>query len=182
MTLSDYLAIGASIISIVALIIASKTKKYELSCSQRSQVLSWYQETLELLVSLRLSGTYISDTNKLESLAKLSALIECGRFYFPNIDKNDSYGMEKPLAYRGYRNITLDYLVFFYDIVNKESYVNYSKHLEHLQKLFTSRIFEVLSPNKHNKEVKKHAGFSMSDGKCIHDYLALDNPEDYSFN
>lgn len=38
---------------------------------------------------------------------RLSALLDCGRMFFPNRDK-DKYGLDKPPAYRGWRHAVLD--------------------------------------------------------------------------
>lgn len=81
-------------------------------------------------------------------LAKLSSLIESGRFYFPNIDRKDGFGKQKPIAYQGYRNVILDFLVYEYQLFEKDDYVQYLKHAESLQRLFTSYVFQYLEPSK----------------------------------
>lgn len=182
MNMSDYIALSSLLISIIAIIfsILTNTKKYELTSSQRSEMLDWYQETVEILILIRLSIVEGTETNKTENLAKLSALIECGRFYFPNVDKGDSYGDQKPSAYKGYRDITLEFLVYSYEIFHMEDAKKYLKHLEQLQRLFTSRVFDVLSPQNYNKHVKKYTMIPMDKGISAIDYLKSD-PANFKF-
>ena len=54
---------------------------------------------------------------KTEMLSRLSALTEIGRFYFPNVIKGDYFGHDKPSAYQGYRDICLEFLVYFFVLV-----------------------------------------------------------------
>ncbi|MCL2401427.1 MAG: hypothetical protein FWC90_02150, partial [Oscillospiraceae bacterium] len=107
-------------------------------------------------------------------LAKLSALIEQGRFYFPNVDKGDGFGNDKPSAYAGYRDIALEFLVYSYGTVQRKNAHKYIRHLEQLQRLFTSRIFNILKPQKHNRQINKHTKISMNDGMSLEDFLDQD--------
>ncbi len=69
---------------------------------------------IEILIYLQLNN--VDHDLKMKKLSKLSSLIEQGRFYFPNIDRGDGFGKDKPSAYQGYRNIVLDTLVYLYQI------------------------------------------------------------------
>jgi hypothetical protein len=163
MLVSDYIALAAVIISIIAIVISliTSTKKYELSSELRREIIDWYSETVELLIKVRGYLDYNHDFDKVEYLAHLSALIEKGRFYFPNVDKKDGFGADKPSAYRGYRDITLEFLVFSFDIIKTENAKDYTNHLAYLQRLFTSRIFDMLSPKKFNKIIGKNTLIPM---------------------
>lgn len=83
---------------------------------------TWVFETLDTLVSI--SHLLVSENDEIDFtkrkfllLDKLSSQIEKGRFYLPNIDKNDGYGKDKQTAYRGYRALTLDFLVLSYKLI-----------------------------------------------------------------
>lgn len=182
--MSEYAALGSLIISIIALIISviTNTKKYELTIVQRTELLDWFYKVTELLTTLRL---YIEEDSidNTDKLAQLSALIEYGRFFFPNIDKGDEYGKEKPSAYRGYRDITLEFLIYSYDILRKNNAKKYIAHLEKLQRLFTSRFFDILAPKKHNKLISKYTKISFKNEMSLQDFLASDpNKTDYFYN
>lgn len=183
MTTSDYIALGALIISIIAMVISyiTSTKKYELTLTQRNELITWYQETIELLILMREYLSSAVEFDKITHLARLSALIEQGRFYFPNVVKKDDYGSKKPSAYQGYREVTLEYLVFSYDIIKKDDAANYIDHLNHLQRLFTSRVFDVLSPRKYNKLVKRYTLIPLHKGINSTDFMRSDPELYFSF-
>jgi hypothetical protein len=61
-------------------------------------------------MKLFLNGHVTTDKNEL--LSQLSSLIEIGRLYFPNIDKKDNFGKEKPKIYQGHRNLVFVFLVY----------------------------------------------------------------------
>jgi len=176
MTPANYIALSALAISIFSLVFSyvTSTKKYELTVSQRSELLKWYQETVALLITMREYISADAAFDKIASLAKLSALIEQGRFYFPNIDLKDGFGAKKPSAYRGYREITLEYLVFSYDLMKQDNATINIEQLTQLQRQFTSRIFDILSPREYNKIVKKYTMLPMDKGMSLEDLLEAD--------
>ena len=143
------------IVAILSLIVAagalfysikSNTKKFELSYQHFSDIVSWHDQIVEVLLNLR--SFYENEEIKKDNLLKLSVLIDHGRFYFPNVNRKNGYGIKKPLAYRGYRNIILDCLVEEYKILeNYNPNEDYECSLK-LQKTFTSYIFEYLNPDE----------------------------------
>jgi len=157
---SDIIALVSLIVSAAALIYTylTNTKKYELTSQYRNEIIKWYNETMLILVSLRINTANNSCTTaeKCILLSKLSTQIEVGRFYFPNINKQDGFGEEKPSAYRGYRNLALDFLVFSYRLFEEENAKDYLDHAEVLQRHFTSIIFEIVEPTKFINDTKKY--------------------------
>lgn len=86
-------------------------------------------------------------------LIKLSALIDTGRWYFPNHWAED-YGTHKEPAYRGVRQEILDCVVGAYDLLSKESLtVRDRKNFTAYQREFVSRIQEILDPRMRDKEI-----------------------------
>ncbi len=151
MNISDWIAVISLSISVIALIYSfiSNTKKYELTYQYYNDILIWHNQVIEVLTSLKLNDT--NDELKKQMLVKLSSLIESGRFYFPNIDRKDGFGKQKPIAYQGYRNVILDFLVYEYQLFEKDDYKQYLKHAEILQRFFTSYVFQYLEPSKQKK-------------------------------
>jgi hypothetical protein len=106
-------------------------------------------------------ATHISEHPELNGehkrpvLIKLSALIDTGRWYFPN-QWADDYGTHKEPAYRGVRQQVLDCVVAAYDAL-KESGPEYDAKSELVicQREFVSHIQEVLDPRKREQEIKK---------------------------
>lgn len=171
----DYIAIGSLFVSAMAFLYSyfSNTKKYELNSQYRTMILNWYNETIYIIMRLKIECEKSDFENiKYELLAKLSFQIEIGRFYFPNIDKDDKFGIDKPLAYRGYRNIVLDFLVFIYRIIEEnENPAPYGEHIEFLQRHFTSILFEILNPNLFINRTKKYVNQSFSKELCFEDFI-----------
>lgn len=175
MSASDFISIGSVVVAIAAFLYSFffNTKKYELSSQYRTEILDWYAETIEILLRLKTEAKtdFKDEVLKCELLAKLSAKIEIGRFYFPNIIMGDGYGNQKPSAYKGYRSLTLDFLVFSYKIFNKKDSKKYLKHAEELQRAFSSHLFELLDPRLFLKETKKHTDKTFSKELRFEDFI-----------
>ena len=160
--------------------IVTNTKKFELKENYCKELLDWYTSTNRILIRFIHSikvGEFYSDNfmnEKVSLISELSLAIEIGRFYFPNIIKNDKFGEEKPLAYQGYRHIVLDFLKYFYDEVsNNESDINIHKLIK-AEKMFTSFVFEAVNPRKRIKDYSKYSDMKIPDGMAIEDFLMLD--------
>jgi len=171
---SDWLSFASCIVAGIAVVISILTSKrrLEFTCSHRAEILQWHQQCVEELTLLRTcNGT---DFSKEEHLAKLSSLVEAGRFYFPNKPSKmlDGYGKEKETAYQGKRDIALDYLVFSHQILSRENCLQHDRHLRMLSRFFTSRVFDLLDPRKHNKRMKLNTFFSLTNIITIEDILS----------
>lgn len=184
MASSDWIAIASAIIAIVGFVYTwlTNTKKFELTEQYRNCLLLWYDNTLKTLVKLRLltESDCLDQNAKYELLSALSSQIEVGRFFFPNIDRGDSFGEEKPTAYRGYRHIALEFLVFSYRILAKEDAKKYLSHTEELQRHFTSHIFELLQPKRYNKSIRKHTDVIFPKEILLDEFLMKD-PRSFVF-
>lgn len=179
MQISDWISLLSILIALAALcygFISNKTK-YELTYQYYNDIMEWHSKTVGLLISLR----SICDNNcliekKIGLLNELSTQIEVGRFYFPNIDKNDGFGIEKPSAYKGYRNIVLDFLVYSYQLFSREDFMNYKQHAEAFQRLFTASIYDRLNPRMHNERVVKNTLIKDNKEMSINDFIK-ESPE-----
>ncbi len=162
MNISDWIAIISLSISVIALIytFVSNTKKYELTYQYYNDILVWHNQVIEVLTSLKLNGS--NNELKKQMLAKLSALIENGRFYFPNIDKQDGFGKQKPIAYQGYRNVILDFLVYEYQLFEKKDHIQY------------------LEPSKQKKKIHKNTNIKVHEELTINEFLFTSPESIYS--
>jgi hypothetical protein len=104
-------------------------------------------------------------------LCALSSLIEQGRFYFPNIHRGDDFGAEKPIAYRGYRNLALDFLVASYNVLKEPSSARRHENSELLQRYFTSIVFEVVRPSERLEAIRAHTDKYFVVQKSFEDFL-----------
>ena len=141
----SYVALIVSITLAVFYIIDRRHAKYAIESEYLNQLLAWHASVIDVLTALHGSSKQKEEESKRSLLIKLSSLIEQGRFYFPNIRPNN-YGVEKPPAYRGYRNVALDFLVASYNLHHKPYSENTEKQAAYLQRLFTSVVFEVVRP------------------------------------
>lgn len=152
--IGDIIALGSLIVAAAALIYEARVKKYELTYQYYSDVLSWHDQVVEVLIGLRLNA---GDRDFVrENLVKLSALIETGRFYFPNLYEKNGFGTDKPAAYRGYRNGVLDPLVHSYGLFERPDCPKHADHALMLQRVFTSYVFEYLKPRKQQKRIYRN--------------------------
>ena len=182
---AEELVAGTGIVSILAVIVAAlslivaarsawsarkankkkeEVSKYELSESLRKDILDWYDRCVYILILLRtrLKAGRINDEKYLELNASLSSLVELGRFYFPNYDRDKDKGQDRPEAYKGKRTLPLDLLVKSYaitsktrkDLLKKKDY--FVSELEIYQEGFTSELFEVLDPDLYIEEHMKN--------------------------
>ena len=170
MTVTEWISVISLVVAFVALLysVVSNTKKYELTYQYYQDVVAWHSDVIKVITQLK-----ATDERKAKQtyLAELSALIETGRFYFPNIDQHDGFGSNKPTAYRGYRNVVLDFLVYEYELFEREDSNMYVKHAESLQRLFTSCVFRHLEPKKHQKKVKQNTSIQMKNEITISEFL-----------
>jgi hypothetical protein len=146
-----------------------KREKYSIASDYCRQLMEWHGETVEILIGLR-NATQDKDKKK-DFLTKLSAQIEKGRFYFPNIDKGNRFGKDKPIAYQGYRNLTLDFLVYSYNLFDKDDAGQFLEHAAVFQREFTSIIFSVVRPKETLEEIKGLTDKFLAPDKIFDDYL-----------
>lgn len=95
-----------------------------------------------------------------ECRARLSALVDSGRFLLPN-ERHDDVGTGKPAAYRGVRHPALDLLVAAEQILGgdlspERAGMESAKHaLIQVKREFVSTTQELLDPREHNREVAR---------------------------
>lgn len=126
--------------------------KFTLESEYITALCAWHEQVVAVLIRARLLGRDRQNEAHREDLASLSALIEQGRFYFPNIEKGD-FGEDKPPAYRGYRNLALDFLVASYNLLDKKGAKEAAQELELLQRHFTSVVFELVRPRERLRKI-----------------------------
>ncbi len=171
--------VGSALVSIIIFYRVSRPeKKYELENSYRQQILDWCFESSMLLVKMRL---YIEEKEQrppVEDLARLSALIDLGRFYFPNI--STERGQYKPHAFQGIRDVIIDLLVWSYQVCYFNPLKKYTSHLIALQRYFISEVFFRLGKNDFLKSVEKFTGLKLKKGVSLRQFLRV-IPETDSF-
>lgn len=174
MKISDLLALISILVTIIIAAIGgiyaiiTNTKRFELAEQYKNELLSWYGKVV--FVICKLQGE-CSGKERNNTLQELSALIEIGRFYFPNINKKDDFGKEKPLAYQGYRHVALDFLVLIYQMGDDTNISKCREKIEYMERHFTSIVFEIVSPNKRIKSIKQYTKIIMPREMSIEDFM-----------
>ncbi len=158
------------------LIIYFKTRK-EVKQNQSMTVISmirqfntdlrkWADEVIEQMTS----AVFLCDldpskdqdsfySKRYELRIKLSTLLDRGRFFLPNADK-DKHGLNKESAYRGFRSTILDYVIECQNLVGELNYKNQQPNFSLRPKIvdsirkFVSAMSEELDPEKFEREVK----------------------------
>lgn len=187
MQIGDYIEIVAILVTVIissiggVYVVITNTKKYELSEQYKRELLGWYEKVICIIAEL----LQIYDTGKAENksylLSQLSAMIEVGRFYFPNVKKGDGFGENKPEAYKGYRHLALDFLVYIYDTMKRDDNFSHKDEIKEFERQFTSIIFECIDPNKRKKQLKRYADYTMPKDMPIDDLVKLKTEEAVSF-
>ena len=134
--------------------VISSTKKFELAEEYKKELISWYSQVSFVIEEILASH---DEQEKKEALGKLSALIDIGRLYFPNVIENDGLGKNKPLAHQGHRHIALGYLMRIYRIAKDEDFHEHQKEMTDLKKCFNSAVFSIVSPRDRLKKLKIYA-------------------------
>jgi hypothetical protein len=148
-----------------------KRSAFDLATRHTDALRAWHGEVVVVLVRMRSLDRPIASLEHQSDSAMLSALIEQGRFFFPNIDRRDEFGSEKPPAYRGYRNLALDFLVASYNLMQREFNSDRQKDAEQLQRYFTSIVFEVVRPAERLREIRRETDHYFAQQKSFEDFF-----------
>lgn len=145
--------------------------KFGLTNAYSSALLEWHEKVIEQLICARCLNRPRDSEEHLKDLAHLSALIEQGRFMFPNIDKGDGFGIDKPPAYQGYRNLALDFLVASYNLLRAPPSDEGKLKLELLQRHFTSVVFEIVRPRERLETIRALTDRYFAKDQSFEDFL-----------
>lgn len=143
--------------------------KFSIASVYTASLLEWHNRVIDLLMRFKHTSREINDDAYRADVSELSSLIEQGRFFFPNIIKGDAFGEEKPVAYQGYRNLALEFLVSSYDLLQEPQTEFIRRELDLLQRHFTSIVFEIVRPKERLDTIKK-----LTDKYFVKDFSAED--------
>lgn len=125
--------VAAALLSAVALAFSVWTfsrqvslQRWQLRIARESHIIDWAQQCIDVMaetdtIIVTNPGPELDDlaTARLVSLrTRLSAQIDHGRLYFPNIEHPEK-GRDKDGAFQGSRQPILDHLVAYYDAVGR---------------------------------------------------------------
>lgn len=175
------LALLVSLVVGVFYFLDRKHAKFAIESEYVSRLLTWHGEVVEVLMRLKASSAEHGSELRQNDLCRLSALIEQGRFFFPNIKTEEGYGKDKPPAYRGYRNLALDMLVASYNLHQKSDAAIHIRQAKTLQRHFTSIVYGVVRPEKRLEEIRKITDKYFAPKKSLEDFLDKNDPSAIEF-
>ena len=126
-----------------------KQGKQALRVEYQDGIRRWADRTTELVVQLVHTCKEHGAASSGE-LAALSAQIEKGRSFFPNV-LSEELGLHKPRAYRGLRPPILDHLVDIYDAASATTAPGKQAQVSSLtafQRQFVSEVQDILAPGR----------------------------------
>lgn len=127
----------------------------------RRDIRTWANEAIDVLTeAVYASKADEEEENGAEKIilcrARLSALVDRGRFFLPN-EREGDYGVDKAPAYRGLRHSALDPLVAAEQILSGastiEPFPDRSTAVVGVKREFVSAVQSILDPRGLNKEV-----------------------------
>jgi hypothetical protein len=125
----------------------------------QTEIRGWAAEAIDVLAegqyAFASEGSEASPA-RAQSVHRLSALVDRGRFFLPNQDR-DKHGLEKSYAYRGFRHATLDPLVAALRVldgkVGPTRFASPGEAVWEMRKLFVSRVHLILDPDLQNASI-----------------------------
>jgi len=146
----------------------------------------WVNDTIDILMlrealmQIHKKDVFLEKRN--QCLIQLSAQIEKGRLYVPNIP--GSFGSEKESAYRGHRPLLLDFLVYTYDTLataDTATELESSKvYLLKNHRGFVSEAQQIINPDGIISELQKHASYIIAKERVkVSDQEAHDEIQKY---
>ncbi|NOT42172.1 MAG: hypothetical protein HOP13_16980 [Alphaproteobacteria bacterium] len=155
--MSDWVAIVSAAISVLALmlniVITSRQTRVSVEnfkFNNDTQLMSWANRVVVAMAeAYHLTGK--SETHPLAT--SLSALIDEGRWFFPNIGKKETDN-EKPGAYRGTRQAVLDHIVAVYDAVvampnaDDQAWQQQMSSIHRARRHFVTEIQQAVDPRR----------------------------------
>ena len=200
-TINAAAAVGqlvAAFLALIALIVSVRTSRAQQRLSQDlakeqsqllfeqvrmqrdSDILSWTHDCVHALAECEAffersnpAGLTADSREELRRLRhRLSALIDCGRLFFPN-HAPDKKGADNPAAYQGFRQRILSRLVSAYTVVTKFEKLKSDEHrlerlarLNALRRMFVSEAQLAIDPRrfialKEMNEIRSQQGLEI---------------------
>lgn len=132
----------------------------------------WASEPIDVLSEAfylwdKTNGIPTSDASRLSH--RLSALIDRGRFFLPNVENsvdNTQAKEDEPAAYQVLRHTALDSLVAAVLVID-QTHPDGRKVLWELRREFVSTIYLILDPAQHNRRIAARSGMEDKRVKAL---------------
>lgn len=164
-TLAAFLSLFALVLSLWVFARQQRINRWQLRLHREDHIIEWSRTCLTLLAEIEErtnadvpAATPIFTREEFVRLrSRLSALIDEGRLYFPNV-QDPFKGAKKDAAYQGHRQPILDTLVYVYDRLksiadetNAAGRREKISALNQLRRRFVSEVQGTIDPRTFNK-------------------------------
>jgi hypothetical protein len=155
--MSDWVAVASAAISVLALVLnivitsrQTRVSVENFKFNNDTQLMNWANRVVVAMAE----AYHLPPKTDVHSLAtNLSALIDEGRWFFPNIGKKEADN-EKPGAYRGTRQAVLDHIVAVYNAVvampaaDDQAWQQHMASVHAARRHFVSEIQHAVDPRR----------------------------------
>jgi hypothetical protein len=175
--LEQWLGIASAAIAVVSFVLnlrlvarQEKRNAVNLKMAHDSDIIRWSDEAIVILAEademLREKGVAYPDNDfrqsRSVSLARISAIIDRGRLFFPNRDIGDGHGADNEAAYQGHRQPALEALVSAYDLLRTAGAqsgpdVAAADQLRKIRRAFVAEVFRTVDPVRRGLTLKELA-------------------------
>jgi hypothetical protein len=124
----------------------------------RRDLRGWADEAIDVMSALEYHlqfGGAVADVESRTAVHRLSALIDRGRYFFPNQDR-ETHGLDALPAFRGYRHAALDPLVAALRVAEGFAFGRFDSPAEavrEMRRIFVSLTQSVLDPDHQNTRI-----------------------------
>jgi hypothetical protein len=170
----QWMAVASAIVALVSFLfnwrlVAKQEKRAgaSLRLAHDSDIIRWSDEVIETLSEINETlcekGVAYPDadfrTRRMGLRARLSALIDRGRLFFPNRAEGEK-GLSKQKGFQGSRQPALEVLVQSYDLLGRAGDApgqdfSAANELTLLRKVFVSEIFQTIDPERRGMTLKE---------------------------
>jgi hypothetical protein len=171
----DMMGLGSAVIALVSALFSwrmmrrqDKRSAASLRLAHDNDIIRWSDEAIIALAEahemLCEKGIAFPDAEFLQKRsacrARISAIIDRGRLFFPNVDLGDDHGADKEAGYKGHRQPALEALVSAYRLLgqaglqagpDKEA----SDKLMAIRRGFVAEVFKAVEPERRGMTLKE---------------------------
>lgn len=178
---ADWVAVVSAIIAVASFAAnwrvvsrQSRMQAENLRMAHDSDVIAWFHDAVDVLAdaqeALREAGKSYQveefPVRQSRARTRISAMLDRGRLFFPNLDRGDGHGGDREAGYQGYRQPALDSLYACYRVVSdwptpmphvvmtdeqKQEKKDRLKQLVDARRVLVSEVFKAVDPRRRGK-------------------------------
>ncbi len=173
----DMMGAGSAVIALVSFLFTwrmshrqDRRAAISLKLAHDNDIIRWSDEAIVVLADahemLCEKGVAYPDpdflTRRSACRARISAAIDRGRLFFPNVDLGDDHGVGNEAGYKGHRQPALDALVSAYQLLGNAGTLagpdkDAADRLMVIRRSFVGEVFKVVEPERRGMKLKELA-------------------------